>query len=460
MRSVCFALALLAGAAAAQEAPNDFPYRARIETPRSASHYRFALPSAAYEGARRDLGDLRIFNSAGESVPYAFVPREAQKPEPPVEIARFFPLYGDPAKGLDTTRVRVDRNAAGTVVNVTVQNGTPSRRRALLGYLLDASTLKQPLDALLLDWEKSEPFTGWARVEASDDLRTWTTLVASSPVLYLEHSGAQLERRRVELGGTRAHYLRISFVGVPSAFALRQARLELRPERPELEREWRSLAGLEGKARGEWSYDTRGHFPIDRVRLELPQPNTVVQVQVLARERIDDAWRPVGGAVAYRLSGEGGEIKSADIPVRASAERYWLVRVDQKGGGIGSGALRLDIGWVPHELVFAARGAGPFALAYGYAQATRGSLPIGAVLPRRENGDAAVAQRATVGEISADMPAPPSLVREPLRFVRTFMDNRDARKWTLWIVLLAGAGLLAWMALRLLHEVGRGPGGR
>lgn len=454
--------AFLAGVAAADELPGDYPYRAPLTTSTSASHYRFALPAAAYEGAaRRDLGDLRILNAAGEPVPHAFVPREVQKPEPRLEAARLFPLYGDRQRSLESTSVRVERNASGTVVNVTVQNGTPARRRALLGYLLDASEIKQPLEALLLDWEATEPFTGEARVEASSDLRSWSTLVAASPVLYLEHAGARLERRRVELGGAHGRYLRVSFSGVPSGFALRQARLELRPERPELAREWRSIAGAQGKQPGEWTYDAGGHFPADRVRLHLPQPNTVVQVQVLTRERADDPWRMAAAAVAYRLSGAGGEIVSPDIPVRAGAERHWLVRIDPKGGGAGSGEVGLEIGWLPHEVVFAARGSAPFSLVYGNPSVKGGPLPLSAVLPRRSDGtDAAVAERASIGAVSANVTPAPSLLREPVRFARTFMESRDAKKWTLWIVLVAGVGFLAWMALRLLHEVGGETGKR
>lgn len=449
----CMLLALVSGLACAQEAPGDFAYRAPLDTPRAASHYRFALPAAAYEGAaRRDLGDVRVFNAAGETVPYAFVPREAQKPEPRLQPAPLFPLYGDPARSLDTTSVTVERKAAGTVVSVKVANGTAAHRRALIGYLLDASAIRQPLDALLLDWNAAEPFTGQARVEASDDLRAWSTLVAGSPVLHLEHAGARLERRRVELGGAQARYLRVSFSGVPSAFALRQARLELKPPQAELQREWRPLAGSEAKSRGEWTYDSGGHFPVDRVRLRLPQPNTVVQVQVLSRERLDDPWRPAGAAVAYRLSRDAEEIASPELPVRSAAERYWLVKVDPKGGGIGAGSLALEIGWVPHEVVFAARGAGPFVLGYGNREVKGGALPIGAVLPRQRDGaQAALAEPAKVGA-AATQPAPAASL------LRGFFDNRDAKKWILWAVLVAGVGVLAWMAFRLLNQMGGGAG--
>ena len=454
------AMLLLAAvcSAALAEAPADFPYRAPIVAAPGSSHYRFTLPPSAYEGsARRDFGDLRIFNAAGEPVPYAFVPREARKLEPPLEAAPLFPLYGDPARGLDATSMKVERNAAGAVISVRVANGKAARRRSPAGYLLDASANKRPLDGLVFDWRTPEPFTGHARVEASDDLRAWRTLASGSPVLYLEHGGAKLERRRVELNGARARYLRVSFTGVPSAFRLVATRLELRPEQPEPEREWRLLTGAEGKTQGEWSFDSAGHFPADRVRLRLPQGNTVARVQVLSRERLDDPWRFAGSGTAYRISRQGGEVRNADLPVRSAGERYWLVRVDQSGGGLGGGALRLELGWLPHEVVFAARGAGPFTLAYGREDARGGPLPLSAVLPTQGDGAAAaVAVRASVGAPNAEVPPAPSFSREPVRFLRTFFDNRDARKWLLWAVLVIGVTFLAWMAVRLLHQVGGG----
>jgi hypothetical protein len=275
-------------------------------------------------------------------------------------------------------------------------------------------------------------------------------------VLYLQHEGARFERHRVELGGAHGRYLRLSFTGVPSAFALRQLRLELRPERPALAREWRALAGIESRRTGEWTYDSGGHFPADRVRLHLPQPNAVVQVQILTREWADDAWRLAGSALAYRLSHENSEFVSADIPVRTNAERYWLVRVDPKGGGAGAGELRLDLGWVPHEVVFAARGPGPFALAFGNAKAGNaksGTAKVSGPLP-------ADAVRATVGAVSANAAGPPSLFREPERFARTFLDDHGVTKLAVWSVLVVVAALLSWMALRLRRKSGSATGQR
>lgn len=460
MKRLALAIAFAALPAAAQERPGDFNFSAPVALDGTASHYRFSLPPQAYRGAaRRDLGDLRVFNAAAEPVPYAFAQRDLQRPAPTLQGARLFPLHGDESKGLDSTAVRVERNARGTVVSVSVTDRAPSdgkrqARRQLLGYLIDPGELKAVKDALLLRWDANEGFTAQARVEGSDDLKSWFTLVSGAPILSLQHAGASLERSRVELSGARARYLRLSLHGVPRSFVLREVKLELRPDLPQPAREWLALAGSPGKAPGEWTFDTAGHFPVDRLRLQLPQPNTVAQVQFLTRARVDDAWRPAASAIAYRLKGANGDIVNPDIVVGSLTERHWLLKVDQKGGGLGAGEAKLEIGWVPHEVVFAARGEAPFNLAFGNEKSKPGALPVASVLPKRPDGESLVAQPARLGAVSGSAEEP-GLFSEPGRFAQRLIERRDVRKWLLWSALVAGVLLLAWMAFRLMGDMGK-----
>jgi hypothetical protein len=108
-------------------------------------------------------------------------------------------------------------------------------------------------------------------------------------------------------------------------------------------------------------------------------------------------------------------------------------------------------------VLFAARGAGPFTLAYGNKLAKPGAAPLQAVLPQDEKLEKLAAGTARVGEITGSAPASPSLFTDPARFVRGLAENREAKKWTLWVVLLAGVLLLGWMAQRLLRDVAKTP---
>ena len=459
MRVLFWLFAAWATAAGAQERPEQFAHAARIGGSGDDSHFRFTLPAETYRGVTRsDLGDLRVFNGAGEPVPYAFVPLRPATHKPAVHAAKLFPLRGEEAKGLDSVHVRIHQGKAGTTIDVSSTPGAGKAARKLLGYVLDPGEPKVPFEALTLDWQSREGFTGTARVEGSEDLKHWSTLAGAATVLYLDHAGQRLERRRVELGGARARYLRISFNGVPADFVLKAVQVELRPDKAEPAREWLALVGRAVKDRpGEYEFDTGGHFPVDRLRFSLSQQNTVAQVQVQARYRTEtrrgseDRWQPMTSGTLYRLRRNGTEVTNADLAVGPSASRHWRLKVDQRGGGLGSGEVRLEIGWIPHQVVFAARGAAPFTLAYGMKIARPGALPITAVLPDYKEGEAIALKTATLTATAAPASRATSGFSE---YVKEAVDSGQAKKWALWASLVVGVLLLVWMAFALLWQVG------
>src|SRR5258706_2409500 len=106
MRIVILAAALSgvsATGAFCAESPSGFAYGIAIRADAKEALYRLELPRAGYRGAvRRGLGDLRVFNGAGEVVPHAFRPpaiTEVQKRE--TVALPFFPLYREDPEPLD-----------------------------------------------------------------------------------------------------------------------------------------------------------------------------------------------------------------------------------------------------------------------------------------------------------------------------------------------------------------------
>jgi hypothetical protein len=459
MNRLAFLLALAcASVAAAPERVAQFAHGGAITLEGADSHYRFALPAAAYMGiARRDLGDVRVFNGVGETVPYAFVPLRLKTTAPEVRQSKLFPLHGEESKGLDGVDLRLEQTSRGTVVHVGTRTGSRAPGRKLLGYLVDVGEEPPLLSALHLDWNTTKGFTGFVRVEASDDLKRWRTLTEGAPLLYLEHEGERLEQKRVELSAVQPRYLRLSFSGVRPDFMLKQVGLELRADLRQPERDWLGTLGAPDLRKpGEYVFDTGGHFPVDRLRFALPQPNTVAQARLFARDRPEESWQPVTAATLYRLRRESRDISNPDVVVPTDARRYWLLQVDQRGGGLGSGDVRLEFGWIPHELVFAARGTAPFSLAYGMKGAKPGAMPIATVVPGYKSGEPIPAKVAAVSVQAPLTRESASLFRDPAAFTKAAMDSGEAKKWALWAALVVGVLVLGWMAFALLRQLGPG----
>ncbi len=446
---VAWLLCLLLHAAAIAETPADFAFGIPLATSGPEALFQLDLPQAVYEGVlRADLGDLRVFNAAGEPVPHAFVPRTvaAREKRPPLRLP-FFALRGDSVAGVEGLAVRIEHASGRAVLTIHERGRVPARDAPLLGYLVDATLVEQPLQALALELPPaSDTVATRVRVDASDDLARWTTLVADAPVLRLEAGGQRLEQLRVEFSPRQAKYFRLAW---PAAQPLQLAGLTVEPGEAlvDLPRQWKQVAGT-AEPSDEYAFDLGGQFPVDRLRLTLPQPNSVASVEILARARASDRWRRIALATVYRLGVTGHEVVNPDLLIAPTSDRYWRLRVDPRGGGLGAGAPQLAAGWVPHGVVFAARGSAPFELAYGSGSARPAAYPIATLVPGYRAEDAGKALPFPVGRASTGSVrtlAGESATRTPV----------DWRRWVLWGSLLLGVALLGWMALRLGRQLSR-----
>jgi hypothetical protein len=115
--------------------------------------------------------------------------------------------------------------------------------------------------------------------------------------------------------------------------------------------------------------------------------------------------------------------------------------VDQKGGGLGSGLPRLSAGWVPQKLVFAARGNGPFQIAYGSSKVQPAAYPIETVVPGWRSDQQPKLAHAEL--------LPERLLGGAAALHRPF----NYRVFGLWGALVLGVLLLAWMAWRLSKQM-------
>ena len=434
----------------AAEAPTDYAQRQLLTTGSDKAFFRVELPDSVYEGAARaDLGDLRVFNGDGAVVPYAFVPR----PDPVTaatapRVLALFPLMVDTTQpdASDLT-IKLRRDAAGTSVDIHSRDGTPVAGSRVVGYLIDVPPEDKPLVALHIPLPDAGPVNTRVRIDASDDLDRWRTLVSAAPLLSLEYNGRRLMRDRIELPPLQARYLRLTWLSAASP-QLQSVQGVVGDRVVDTPRKLRRVNGARDAAVDDaFVFDLGAALPVDRVTLALPEVNTVAPIAWEARTTADAPWHSVGTSIAYRLRQDDAEIVNAEHRIRGAPLRYFRVHVDPKAGGASGTPPVLVAGWIPQQIVFAARGSGPFELAYGSRRGAPGALPIATLVPGYA---ASKPMPANVGV--ATLASAPSIInanamREPL----------DVKRWLLWGSLIAASLLLGYMAWRLAQQMKSGP---
>ena len=445
-RLVVCCVSLLAACAALGQSPGDFAFRLPVRAEGEHAFLRLEIPDAVYEGiVRADLGDLRLFNGDGEIVPYAFVPRATPvATASPRRTLAIFPLT------VDTTlpdaadlSIKLRRDASGTTVDVRSRDGAPVAGPRVVGYLVDAGEGDKPLVGLRLDLREAGQVNARVRVDASDDLDRWRTIVASAPLLSLEWNGRRLTRDRVEFSPQRGRYLRLSWL-TPSPPALQAVQGDVGDVVVEPPRRTRRAAGSVDPADANaYLFDLGATVPIDRVTLALLQVNTVAPIAWQGRVRVDEPWRALGNSVMYRLRQDQGEAVNDDFAISAVALRYFRARVDPNAGGVGREAPTLVASWVPQEIVFAARGQPPFELAYGSRRIAPAAMPIPTLVPGYMIGKPLPGNIGVASPSPAPSAANAAALREPL----------DVKRLALWGSLVLAALLLGYMALRLAQQM-------
>jgi len=452
LRMVLLWLPLIALAETAPLHPNDFAYGMKLQGDGADALYTFDLPGEVYQHTvRSDLGDMRIFNSNGEVVPYLLQHETVKEEIRHTVMLPFYPLFADEVGVKGETTLRIVPGSQGAVIDLRAQSARDVTNKTISYYIIDASALKQPIRRLTLHWQATnETFISTVVVEQSSDLDHWRPL-GSASLAELLYGNEHLQRNEISLAAEQQHYLRISWPMGHHGVTLTEIEAEVAQPGVEAALNWndatsRTRDGIPGR----YDFEVNGHYPVERLQVVLPQDNTMVRVKLSSSADLQsDHWTVRYQGVLYSLLHEGKRLESGELAIAATSDRYWRLEVAQEGGGIGAGAPQLKLGWHPHRAVFVARGSSPFTLAFGSAHA--GSEPqdqglMGWLAAQRSGGEEITMKTAVpqamqlLGGEQQLVPLPPPL---------------PWKKWLLWAVLVIGVLAMLGMARGLYRQMNR-----
>ncbi|MFO2463108.1 DUF3999 domain-containing protein [Pseudomonas sp. 15FMM2] len=424
----------------AQQAPTDFAVQVPLTVSGKGPWYRLELPLAVQLSARQaNLGDMRVFNAGGEPQAYALAQESVSRSESHrLAAVKWFPLYADDHGSEPTPGVRIESSANGTLVQVQPTTALEAGQNIRRGWLLDASGIKAPLQQLVLDWASERDGFQLFSIEASDDLRHWRSW-GEGQVARLAFAGARVEQQEVTLPGQSARYLRLIWKGQPAPM-LTAAHVQSASDLP-LPLVWsQRLAGSRLKT-GEYSWQLPAALNVQRLRVELRQPNSLAPVTLYGRRESNQPWQPLSSGLLYRLTQDGHEVIRDELQLPGQSVQQLKLDVDERGGGLGPDVPTLGFAVRATQLVFLARGEPPFTLAVGNASVKAANLPLATLIPGYDTKRLEDLGQARVdGEwVPESLPAPAA-------------QGPDWKRIGLWAVLLLGVAALAAMAYSLLRK--------
>lgn len=427
----------------AQETPADFSSQVPLSVSGNGPWYRLELPLAVQLNARQaDLSDVRVFNAAGEPQAYALSRQASQRTESrEVTDVKWFPLYAADTQAT-LPGVVMKTTAEGTLLEIKPSTAAKPGKQVLRGWVLDASKIKAPLQQLSLDWSREQEGFQRFSIEASDDLQHWQSW-GDGQVARLSFADERVEQHDVSLPGQSARYLRLVWKGQAAPLLTSAKLASATSSSLPLPLVWSPpLSGTRLKA-GEYSWKLPAGLSVERLRIELKQPNTLAPVTLAGRRDSNQAWQPLSNGLLYRLTQNGQDVVQDELQLPGQTVTELKLQVDERGGGLGAEAPALHFAVRATQLVFLARGEPPFTLALGNASAKAANLPLSTLIPdytaERLN---TLGQAKVAGAVAVTSPA----------VAATVDSGTNWKKLGLWAVLLLGVAALGAMAYSLLRK--------
>lgn len=439
----------------------DFTAGYYLEVTGEGAIYSLEIPQEVYRTVTRsDLGDIRVFNNAGEVVPHGLKnvksdPDSGRTREP----VPFFPMYGEVGGDIpvgvsvQVGVAGVGKSHDGTIVSINPPPGKGSADRQLKGYLLDMSQLARSPKNLEFQWSSdSQSSVVKVELQQSDNLVSWSRLVRKATLVNLNYGGHKVERKTVRLPYPTKKYLKLTWQENSGEILLTSvvSSSEIIPSR--VKRQWISLntkTAMKESGTLLLDFNSPYHLPVNSAQLNFSKMNSLARVSLSSRTDEDSEWQVRCQQLFYSLYLQDQHVQNEPCVFSPRSDTNWRLAIEEDGAGLGESGtgLGLQLGWTPSELYFVGRGSPPYLLAFGSGklQSADNSAESKLVLLAMETAaidqstfKAGIGKRTELGGEQALEPPP----RRP-----------PWKKWLLWTVLVSGVGVLAVMARSLVKEM-------
>jgi len=417
------------------------------------------------------LGDLRVRNAVGETMAFAW----ADPPQPAASAQRV------PAR-----LYKIPLPPAETASSTT--SDAPPRQ----AWIVDTRDAGDDLLRLDLGLERDTQGVYTLRIDASDDLQHWRTLQFDAQLVQLQAlpqvgaAGAlatQAGRERlasagIDLDDVPARYLRLTTAprsAIPPLVSATVTRSAHRPAPAPLE--WSAPIAASSCEATSCDYALPPNAPVAALQVAPSDIDTVGEVMVLgqldagqlppqrrsllrgslhalrlkaqhASPPPGQAWDSAAVASVYWLSQPSGAPDLHSPPLRLDGTNWRMLSLETFGPitQLGHAAPTIRIAARQRQLVFVARGAGPFVL----ARAPAGDPPAAMALAGLMPGRAADAPLPAASAAIATPPVEPVPASAASAVTGPAAAPASRAGW-LWAALLAGLaamGAMAWSLLR------------
>lgn len=318
-----------------------------------------ALPTSFYLVAR-DTSDLRVYNGAGEVVPY-----RVDAGEPATSEQAQLPFYPVGARGIDDALIAQVRRKLPPDPTAPAPGG----------YLIDASGMGRGDSDETREWTEltfawppaTAPFFSELDLYSGDDLENWRPLGGVRALGAFEAGDTTIQHGLTGPLVSGAYYWVRPRRGDPLPQPT-QVHIAFHNRSPHHATSYASVTSV-GTVRRQGGaevrlFDAGGQVPVHAFHMT-QGADLAAQIEVSAASELRGPWTPVYRGLTYQVRRGERFLDRRDHAISLVRARYWRLRLWPLTPELSGERPRLGLKTTPDLLSFAALGGEPFTLVYG-----------------------------------------------------------------------------------------------
>ncbi len=440
--------------------PRDFQYNIQLSPQNKSSLFKFPLPKHVYLNSNRhNLHDVLIFNSIGEIVPMEI------EDIPPMEIIEqksysipFFKTFDAIQEASDINLSVTTSNNQNPQNNVNVRIKNPSEIATEQTIYIDTQkidNLNVKLNKLVLDWQFKIPgnYIFNVSVDDSSNLINWH-YNSRSKLIDFNTGDTTIVENTVILSPTNHRFLRLIINADQTTPHVNAIRGEVSRTTKVTQQRWHTVKltpSFDNKH--DYTFDLSGNFIINALRITPKENNDLYTASIYSRNTNKNHWHYITKDDIYTITNEKNRVSNHEISFYNNSNPHWMVRFDQLFNTNKSSLNKSDdtlplveFSWRPHEVIFLAKGKGPYTLAYGKADLDNKtqSPPLLERL-KIHRQDISFNHELQISAPHKNLITPKKVPEKP------FWEKYKTH--TLWVIIISFVMLMLYIASKLFNEI-------
>ena len=396
--------------------------------------------------ASDDTSDIAVFNAAGKQLPHRIEGQQKGLEKSRTLSLPFFPVLDETVEGAASFWQYEEGKQSFELRYRTWQEKREQSQQEAVSYILKNEETDNRLKKLTINWSQQQTsMIGAMKVEAGNDMTSWSPLVYRAVISRLTHDGNTLQQNRIDLRPTQSKYLRLSWIGGNPGVTINEILADYSMTPDGDAQQWIEIGPVTPVEDEEdaYQFDTGGPMPVRQLQFAIPHDGLYYRGKLYSRTTEEQEWRYRAAINQYRLQLEGLTTESSPIDISDLQDRHWKIVLEQPINLQPQDYPVIRIRLQPQRLVFLAQGEEPFLLAVG----SRRVEPQSFSLPEHKLPDDYSEETSAMVTVGEDVMLGGEAQLQPPK------KKADLKTWLLWTVLVLGVLIMGWMARGLLKEM-------